>query len=154
MPAVIVGCMPGGWGSLLLVVVGLFILVAGMTVFVFGAAHLLRLACRMVAVPLPDIDQAMFVSFVETMLGGIIAMGHVVMPELAPASLPIATTWLASLAGLSALGVTLVVAAGVYVPTLKVGFLKGLQISALRYSLTLSALAVLRLLIVVAHDVT
>jgi hypothetical protein len=143
--------MPGGWSTLLFLAVVVFVFVAGATVLVFGAAYLLRVACRGAGVPQPDMDQAIFVSCVEAMLGLVILLSCRTAVEL---YVPIDTTRPAALVGLLAVGLAFVVAAGVYVPTVRVTFRKGMLIASLRYSITLSLLTILRFLLVLACNPT
>jgi hypothetical protein len=146
MPAVIAGCMPGGFGSLVFVIAIPFGFMLVLSCGVLIAAYVLRLACRIAAVPTPDIDQALFVSCVEAMIASMIALGCLIAPDLVAEHLSIQLTWLATLVGLSTVAVTLIIPACVYVPGLRVTFLKAMVIAFVRYSFTFSLLAALCLL--------
>jgi hypothetical protein len=107
------------------------------------SAAILKLACRTAGAEVPDTGRAMFVSFLETIVGGMVYYLSIVSVAFFSFIAQLDRPALAAMLGLSAVGVSFVVPAGLYVPMLRVTFRKGLVISLFRYVITLSILAVL-----------
>ena len=110
--------------------VGLFI---GLSI----SAFILKLACRTAGAEVPETGRAMVVSFLESFVGGVIYASSVMTATLLGKAANAQQTTLAAFAGLSAVSVTFLVPAGLYVPMLRVSFSKGLLISILRYVITI-----------------
>jgi hypothetical protein len=139
--------MPGGFASFAFVIVMLTGLMLFLSFGVLIAAYLLQFACKMATVPVPDIDRAVFISCVEAMFGSIILLLAGIAPEY-PA---IDMSWPAAAVVLSTVAVTFVIPTAIHVLTMRVSFLKAMLIALLRYSLSLSLLAVLRFLFMLAN---
>jgi len=107
------------------------------------SAAILKLACRTAGADVPDTGRAMFVSFLETIVGGMVYYLSIVSVAVFSFIAHLDRPALAAMLGLSAVGVSFVVPAGLYVPMLRVTFRKGLLISLFRYVITLSIVAVL-----------
>jgi hypothetical protein len=114
------------------------------------SAVILKLACRTAGAEVPDTGRAMFVSFLESLVGGMVYLASTITLAVVGTAAQMDRTTLGAMVGLSAVGVSFVVPAGLYVPMLRVTFRKGLLISVLRYVITFCILAVFALLIVVA----
>lgn len=119
----------------------LFAIGIGIAVFMIGlsfAAFVLKMACRIIDVEVPDTGKAMVVSFLEILccamayglaLLAVFALGKAVKADQA---------MIVAMAGLSIFVLAFVVPAGLYMPMLRVTFQKGLALSVLRYLITLS----------------
>jgi hypothetical protein len=107
------------------------------------AAVILKMACRTAGVEPPDTGRAMAVSFLETLIGGGVYLATMLTVGVVGTLANMDRGTLTALVGFSALGVAVIVPAGVYVPMLQVTFSKGLAISLLRYAITLSLMALI-----------
>jgi hypothetical protein len=107
------------------------------------SAFILKLACRIVGAEVPDTGKAMVVSFLESLVGGVLYLGSMITAMFVGKAANAEQTTLAAFAGLSAVSVTFLVPAGLYVPMLRVTFPKGIVISVLRYVITFLLIAML-----------
>jgi hypothetical protein len=100
------------------------------------SAFILKLACHIVGVDVPDTGKAMVISFLESFVQGVLYVSSMITAMFVGAAANAHQTILAAFAALSAVSVTFLVPAGLYVPMLRVTFQKGLVISVLRYVIT------------------
>jgi hypothetical protein len=114
------------------------------------SAVILKMACRTAGVEAPDTGRAMVISFLESLVGSAVYVASIVTVGFVGTAANMDRSFLGAMVGLSAVGVTFVVPAGLYVPMLRVTFSKGLLIAILRYVISLSILAVIVLGIVLA----
>jgi hypothetical protein len=114
------------------------------------AAAILKMACRVAGVEPPDTGKAMVVSFVESIVGGVVYAASTLTVGLLGTAAQLDKGTVGALVGFSAVGVTFVVPAGLYVPMLRVTFGKGLVIALLRYVITLTLILLLALVITTA----
>jgi hypothetical protein len=114
------------------------------------AATILKMACRFAGVDVPDTGKAMVVSFLESVVGGVVYVASTLSLGFLSTAAQLDPGTAGALVGLSAVGVTFVVPAGLYVPMLRVPFSKGLVIAVLRYVITLTLLALLALAVTAA----
>ena len=101
------------------------------------SAFILKLACRTAGAEVPETGRAMVISFLESFVGGALYVSSVVTATFLGKAANAQQMTLAAFAGLSAVSVTFLVPAGIYVPMLRVDFSKGLLISVLRYVITI-----------------
>jgi hypothetical protein len=125
---------------------GAVLLLIGLSI----SAAILKMACRTAGVEAPDTGRAMVISFLESLVGGAVYLASTLTVAFVGTAANMERATLGAMLGLSAVGVTFVVPAGLYVPMLRVKFSKGLLIAVLRYVITLSILAVVALGIVAA----
>jgi hypothetical protein len=111
------------------------------------SAFILKLACRTAGAEVPDTGKAMFVSFLESFVGGVLYAGSMLTAMFVGKATNAEQTTLAAFAGLSTISVTFLVPAGLYVPMLRVTFPKGVVISVLRYLITALLMAVFGILL-------
>ncbi len=113
------------------------------------AAAILKLACAFVGAPIPDTGLAIVTCILESVVGGVlkfnVGLGLGYLGSKAQWAMP----EIALMACAAAVGIGIVVPAGVYMPMLRVSFGKGVLISLLRYVITI-AIALVILFIVMA----
>lgn len=134
----------------LLLVFGIAFVVVFFLIGLSISATILKLACRTAGAEVPDTGRAMVVSFLESLVGGMVYMASTVCVAFIGVAAQMERSTVGTMVGLSAVGISFVVPAGLYMPMLRVTFRKGLLIAFLRYAITLSIIAALALLIVVA----
>ena len=122
-------------------VFGLGFAVVGLLIGLSVSAAILKMACRTAGVEAPDTGRAMIISFLESIVGCVVYMASTLTIGVAGSAANLDRSMIGAAVGLSAVGVTLVVPAGLYVPMLRVKFSKGLVISILRNLITLSIVA-------------
>jgi hypothetical protein len=111
------------------------------------SAFILKLSCRVCGVDEPDTGKAMVVSFLESFVGGAVYVASLVTAIFIGKAVNAHQTTMTAFAGLSAVSVTFLVPAGIYMPMLRVTFQKGLVVSILRYVITFVLLAGLALIL-------
>lgn len=113
----------------------------GGTLFMIGlsfAAFVLKTACRLVGVEVPDTGKAMVVSFLESLACGTAYMTAMILVGYLGKAMQADKAMIGAIAGLALLTLAIGVPAGLYVPMLRVTFPKGVALSFLRYSITFS----------------
>jgi hypothetical protein len=113
----------------------------GIVLFSIGlsfAAFVLKIACRIVGVEVPDTGKAMVVSFLESLCCGMAYLCSLMAVWGLGKVMNADQAMMASMAGLSIVVLAFVVPAGLYVPMLRINFQKGLALSVLRYVISVS----------------
>jgi hypothetical protein len=131
----------------------IFAIAVYIVLFLIGlsiSAAILKLACRTAGAAVPDTGTAMVVSFLESIVGGVVYFASTLVVVIIGTAVHMDRSVVAAMVGVSALGMSVVAPAGLYVPMLRVTFSRGLVIAILRYVITFAILASLVLLIVLA----
>src|SRR5690349_21467689 len=97
---------------------GLAVVLLVLALSISGA--ILKLACRTVGAEVPDTGRAMVVSLLETVVGTVVYYAAIVSVGLFSFLAQLERPAMVAMLGLSAVGVSFVVPAGLYVPMLRV----------------------------------